>query len=105
MNIMLFLGFLTSLYGGNNNEELLQIDIRERIVNNNQIRIVVQIDNNTKREISKLDGFLMQIDNKGIVISENRLTFLEVSDGVLKPNQSVSKFMVFPLNRIRPDHY
>ena len=105
MNIMLFLGFLTSLYGGNNNEELLQIDIRERIVNNNQIRIVVQIDNNTKREISKLDGFLMQIDNKGIVISENRLTFLEVSDGVLKPNQSVSKFMVVPLNRIRPDHY
>ena len=78
MNIMLFLGFLTSLYGGNNNEELLQIDIRERIVNNNQIRIVVQIDNNTKREISKLDGFLMQIDNKGSVISENRLTFLEV---------------------------
>ncbi len=69
MNIMLFLGFLTSLYGGNNNEELLQIDIRERIVNNNQIRIVVQIDNNTKREISKLDGFLMQIDNKGSVIS------------------------------------
>ena len=65
MNIMLFLGFLTFLYGSDNNQDLLQIDLRERLVNDNQIRIVVQIDNNSKREISKLDGFLLQINNKG----------------------------------------
>ena len=105
MNIMLFLGFLTFLYGSNNNQDLLQIDLRERLVNDNQIRIVVQIDNNSKREISKLDGFLLQINNKGSVISEKRITFLELADGVLKPKQSVSKFIVFPLNQTRPDRY
>ena len=105
MNIMLFLGFLTFLYGSDNNQDLLQIDLRERLVNDNQIRIVVQIDNNSKREISKLDGFLLQINNKGSIISEKRITFLELADGVLKPRQSVSKFIVFPLNQTRPDRY
>ncbi len=105
MNIMLFLGFLTFLYGSDNNQDLLEIDLRERLVNDNQIRIVVQIDNNSKREISKLDGFLLQINNKGNVISEKRITFLELADGVLKPKQSVSKFIVFPLNQTRPDRY
>ena len=105
MNIMLFLGFLTFLYGSDNNQDLLQIDLRERLVNDNQIRIVVQIDNNSKREISKLDGFLLQINNKGSVISEKRITFLELADGVLKPKQSVSKFIVFPLNQTCPDRY
>tara|TARA_B100001179_G_C18503878_1_gene365511 strand:- start:461 stop:853 length:393 start_codon:yes stop_codon:yes gene_type:complete len=102
---MLFLGFLTFLYGSDNNQDLLQIDLRERLVNDNQIRIVVQIDNNSKREISKLDGFLLQINNKGNIISEKRITFLELADGVLKPKQSVSKFIVFPLNQTRPDRY
>jgi hypothetical protein len=105
MNIMLFLGFLAFLYGSDNNQDLLQINLRERLVNDNQIRIVVQIDNNSKREISKLDGFLLQINNKGSVISEKRITFLELADGVLKPKQSVSKFIVFPLNQTRPDRY
>ena len=105
MNIMLFLGFLTFLYGSDNNQDLLEIDLRERLVNDNQIRIVVQIDNNSKREISKLDGFLLQINNKGSVISEKRITFLELADGMLKPKQSVSKFIVFPLNQTRPDRY
>tara|TARA_B100000953_G_scaffold108211_1_gene88894 strand:+ start:733 stop:1125 length:393 start_codon:yes stop_codon:yes gene_type:complete len=102
---MLFLGFLTFLYGSDNNQDLLEIDLRERLVNDNQIRIVVQIDNNSKREISKLDGFLLQINNKGNVISEKRITFLELADGVLKPKKSVSKFIVFPLNQTRPDRY
>ena len=105
MNIMLFLGFLTFLYGSDNNQDLLEIDLRERLVNDNQIRIVVQIDNNSKREISKLDGFLLQINNKGNVISEKRITFLALADGVLKPKKSVSKFIVFPLNQTRPDRY
>tara|TARA_B100001146_G_scaffold115431_1_gene101708 strand:- start:2361 stop:2753 length:393 start_codon:yes stop_codon:yes gene_type:complete len=102
---MLFLGFLTFLYGSDNNQDLLEIDLRERLVNDNQIRIVVQIDNNSKREISKLDGFLLQINNKGNVISEKRITFIELADGVLKPKKSVSKFIVFPLNQTRPDRY
>jgi hypothetical protein len=102
---MLFLGILTFLYGSDNNQDLLHIDVRERLVNNNQIRIVVQIDNNSKREITEIDGFLLQINNKGNIITEKRITFLEATDGLLKPKQSVSKFIVFPLNQIRPDYY
>ena len=89
---MLFLGFLTFLYGNERKQDLLEIDIRERLVNNNQIRIVVQIDNNSKRNIIEIDGFLLRIDHKGKLISEKRITFLELSDGILEPKKSVSKY-------------
>ena len=102
---MLFLGFLTFLYGNERNQDLLEIDIRERLVNNNQIRIVVQIDNNSKRNIIEMDGFLLRIDHKGKLISEKRITFLELSDGILEPKQSVSKYKIYPLNNLHPDHY
>ena len=105
MNIMLFLGILTFLYGNNNGQDLLHIDVRERLVDNNQIRIVVQIDNNSKRGIRDIDGFLLRINNKGSVISEKRITFLEATDGILKPKESVSKFMVFPFDQIHPNYY
>ena len=105
MNIMLFLGFLTFLYGNEKNQVLLEIDIRERLVNNNQIRIVVKIDNNSKRNIIEIDGFLLRIDHKGKLISEKRITFLELSDGILEPKQSVSKYKIYPLNNLHPDHY
>jgi len=102
---MLLLGILTFLYGSDDNQDLLHIDIRERLVNNNQIRIIVEIDNNSQREITEIDGFLLQINNKGSIITEKRITFIEATDGTLKPKQSVSKFIVFPLNQIRPDYY
>ena len=102
---MLFLGFLTFLYGNERNQDLLEIDIRERLVNNNQIRIVVKIDNNSKRNIIEIDGFLLRIDHKGKLISEKRITFLELSDGILEPKQSVSKYKIYPLNNLHPDHY
>ena len=105
MNIMLFLGFLTFLYGNERNQDLLEIDIRERLVNNNQIRIVIQIDNNSKRNIIEMDGFLLRIDHKGKLISEKRITFLELSDGILEPKQSISKFKIYPFNKLYPDHY
>jgi hypothetical protein len=54
---MLFLGFLTFLYGNERNQDLLEIDIRERLVNNNQIRIVIQIDNNSKRNIIGMGSY------------------------------------------------
>lgn len=105
MNLMLFLGLLTFLYGSDNNQDLLIIDLRERIVNDKQIRIVIQIDNNSKRDINELDGFLLRINHKGKIVSEKRITFLESTDGILSPKESVSKYKVFPINQTHPDHY
>ena len=50
MNIMLFLSLFTFLHANNNIQGTLDIDLRQRVVNDNQIRIVVQIDNNSKRD-------------------------------------------------------
>ena len=69
------------------------------------ICIVIQIDNNSQRNIGELDGFLLRINSKGDILSEKRITFLEPADGVLQPKQSVSKDKVFPLNHRRPDRY
>ena len=105
MNIMLFLSLFTFLHANNNIQGTLDIDLRQRVVNDNQIRIVVQIDNNSKRDITELDGFILRINPKGKVISEKRITFLESLDGILKSNQSGSKYKVFPLSTPKPDRY
>ena len=104
MNILLFCLFLSALYS-DEPKDLLAVDIRQRIMNDKQIRIVIQINNNSQRNISELDGFLLHINSKGDILSEKRITFLEHADGALQPKQSVSKDKVFPLNRRRPDRF
>ena len=104
MNILLFCLFLSALYS-DEPKDLLAVDIRQRIMNDKQIRIVIQINNNSQRNISELDGFLLHINSKGDILSEKRITFLELADGTLQPKQSVSKDKVFPLNRQKPDRF
>ena len=104
MNILLFCLFLSALYS-DEPKDLLVVDIRQRIMNDKQIRIVIQINNNSQRNISELDGFLLHINSKGDILSEKRITFLEHADGALQPKQSVSKDKVFPLNRQKPDRF
>ena len=104
MNILLFCLFLSVLYS-DEPKDLLAVDIRQRIMNDKQTRIVIQINNNSQRNISELDGFLLQINSKGDILSEKRITFLEPADGALQPKNSVSKDKVFPLNRLQPDRF
>ena len=104
MNILLFFLFLSALYS-DEPKDLLVVDIRQRIMNDKQIRIVIQINNNSQRNISELDGFLLHINSKGDILSEKRITFLELADGTLQPKQSLSKDKVFPLNRQKPDRF
>ena len=87
MNILLFCLFLSALYS-DEPKDLLAVDIRQRIMNDKQTRIVIQINNNSQRNISELDGFLLQINSKGDILSEKRITFLEHADGALQPKQS-----------------
>ena len=104
MNILLFCLFLSALYS-DEPKDLLAVDIRQRIMNDKQIRIVIQINNNSQRNISELDGFLLHINSKGDILSEKRITFLELADGALQPKQSVSKDKVFSLNRRQSDRF
>ena len=104
MNILLFCLFLSVLYS-DEPKDLLAVDIRQRIMNDKQTRIVIQINNNSQRNISELDGFLLRINSKGDILSEKRITFLEPADGALQPKNSVSKDKVFPLNRRQPDRF
>ena len=104
MNILLFCLFLSALYS-DESKDLLVADIRQRIMNDKQIRIVIQINNNSQRNISELDGFLLRINSKGDILSEKRITFLEPADGALQAKQSISKDKVFPLNLRQPDRF
>ena len=104
MNILLFCVFLSVLYS-DEPKDLLAVDIRQRIMNDKQTRIVIQINNNSQRNISELDGFLLRINSKGDILSEKRVTFLEPMDGSLRPKNSVSKDKVYPLNKRQPDRF
>ena len=104
MNILLFCLFLSALYS-DEPKDILAVDIRQRIMNDKQIRIVIQINNNSQRNISELDGLLLRINSKGDILSEKRITFLEPADGALQAKQSISKDKVFPLNLRQPDRF
>ena len=66
MNIMLFLSLFTFLHANNNIQGSLDIDLRQRIVNDNQIRIVVQVDNNSKRDIKTIFRTLSQLEKESL---------------------------------------
>ena len=104
MNILLFCLFLSALYS-DEPKDILAVDIRQRIMNDKQIRIVIKINNNSQRNVSELDGFLLRINSKGDILSEKRITFLEPADGALQAKQSISKDKVFPLNFRQPDRF
>ena len=81
MNILLFCLFLSVLYS-DEPKDLLAVDIRQRIMNDKQIRIVIQINNNSQRNISELDGFLLHINSKGDILSENNIKSLRPGYGM-----------------------
>jgi len=87
MKNLCFLLILTGLLA----TEPITVDVRPRVVGENAVSVVVQIDNNSKRTINRLEGFLVfRIDSEEALI-EKRMIIIGPNDPALPNNRTVSK--------------
>jgi len=69
----------------------LLIDVRVRIVNEKTVKMVVQIDNKSKRTINHLEGFINVVTDVGNILQEKRLIIIGPNDPALQNRMTVSR--------------
>jgi len=87
MKKLCFLLLLTGIIAA----QPLKIDVRLRIIDDETIGIVVQIDNNSKRTINHLEGFVNVITDEGKTLTEKRLIIIGPNDPALRHNRTASR--------------
>ena len=74
----------------------LTINIRTRLFQNDLLKVIVQIENNSDRNIEYLEGFLTEIDKLGTIAQEIRLQIVKSSDGLFVPGSTISGSKTMP---------
>ncbi len=82
----------------------LTIDVRPRIINENQVSVVVQIDNESKRTINHLEGFLVFSLDNGETLIEKRMMIIGPNDPALSHNRTVSRNIYLDLVKPFPTY-
>ena len=98
MKILMIAFFISNIIFSNQNS-LFNIDTRIRVVNEKTLYVVVQIDNKTGRRISQLKGFLTELNNKGDIITEQKIIHVNNRDPLLDFNQSSIRALIFPFKK------
>lgn len=98
MKILLIAFFITNIIFPQQNP-LFEIDTRIRIVNDETLYVVIQIDNKSGRRVSQLKGFLTELNNKGNIISEKKITHVNNKGPILTSNQSSIRALTFPFKK------
>ncbi|MFQ6677286.1 MAG: hypothetical protein ACE5D0_03105 [Fidelibacterota bacterium] len=94
--LIIVAGFLTG--------QSLKIDVRPRLIDENTVSIVVQIDNESGRKINHLEGFLFFSNSTDGLLSEKRMIIIGPNDPALQNNRTVSKIIKLDLVKPLPDY-
>jgi len=82
----------------------LKVDVRPRLMDENTIIVVVQIDNQSGRTINHLEGFLIFSADAGRTIIEKRMIIIGPNDPAVHNNRTVSKNIKLDLVKPFPDY-
>lgn len=88
--------FILSFVAGQVIEPAFSIEVRPRVMDKNRLYVVVQIENQTGRRITDLEGFLSEMGPFGNQISQRRLNMIRRMDPILQPGYSVSRGLHVP---------
>jgi hypothetical protein len=91
------LPFLVGLLSGQETYPPLTIDVRPRVLQDEILYVVVQVDNHTNRNIIELEGFVIERDLAGQIVSEKRLKLIHSYDPALPPGNTVNRSLNYPL--------
>lgn len=81
------------------------MDVRVRVVDNDLLYVVVQIDNNSGRTVTELAGFLTEADASLQIVSERDIVHLHTYEPPLTDGQTVVRGFTYPFDRSKDHRY
>lgn len=84
---------------------LFETDLRMRVVEDDMLYIVVQIDNNSGRTITELEGFLTEVDPSLHVVSERKIVHLHPYEAPFGPGQTIIRGLTYLFDRTQDYRY
>jgi len=84
---------------------IFKSDVRIRVVDNDLLYVVVQIDNNSGRTVTELKGFLTEIDRSLNIVSERVIVHLHTYESPLRDGQTVVRGFTYPFDKIKDYRY
>lgn len=84
---------------------LVETDVRVRVVNNDLIYVVVQINNNSGRTITELEGFLTETNPSSNIVSEREIVHLHAYESPLRDSETVVRGFTYPFDKAKDLRY
>ena len=81
------------------------IEVRPRVMDKNRMYIVVQIENNTGKRITHLEGFISKLSASGKRTAQRRLSMIRRADPDFAPGHSLSRGLHYPYSGTKIEHY
>lgn len=89
--------FLLAMLGAQESAPAFSIEVRPRIMDKNRVYVVVQLENNSGKRITHLEGFISNMSLKGKRTAQRRMKMIRRADPDLAPNQTVSRGLHYPM--------
>lgn len=107
MNRLRYLFFLVlfSFLRSQDFTTLFEVDVRMRVVNYDLLYVVVQIDNNSGRTVTEIEGYITEVDQKNNIVSELRIVHLHNYEPPLGNGHTVVRGVTYSFDRSQDYRY
>jgi len=84
---------------------MFETDVRVRVVNNDLLYVVVQINNNSGRIVTELEGFLTEIGSSSNIVSEREIVHLHTYESPLRDGDTVVRGFTYSFDKAKDLHF
>jgi hypothetical protein len=78
---------------------IFEIDVRLRVVNDDMLYVVVQVDNRSGRRVTELAGYITESTPEEMIVSEQRIVHVHPYDPVLTDGQTAIRGYTYPFEK------
>ena len=78
---------------------LFDIDVRLRVVNDDMLYVVVQVDNRSGRMVTELAGYITESTPQERIVSEERIVHIHPYDPLLTDDQTAIRGFTYPFEK------
>lgn len=96
IQFVLLLAILVPGWATGQSLPLFETDVRIRVVNDDLLYVVMQIDNNSGRTVTELEGFLTELDPSSNIVSEREIVHLHSYEPSLGNGQTAIRGVTYP---------
>ena len=96
MKRYLLLLFLVNLGISSQPQLLFEIDVRLRVVNDDLLYVVIQVDNFSGRGVTELTGFITESNSDNTIVSQEKIVHIHPYDPILTDGQMSIRGYTYP---------